>query len=263
MRTIPALLAVMFVTVAVAQTTPPPRTTSPRTPPAKDAGRPNALRPPDPDLFDGTRFEKEVRPEVGMIGEFEMPGSADSQDSKVGGNPGAAGGSQPPPPNAAAAGAAGAAGAQSAAGAEAGSSGGAAAGSQGAGGGSAGENAGQSGAVGGALDQSKPMSNSGQSGAGGSSGSPEGMAADQLGGGGAAAAAAAKAAGQAKSSGRIGSAELRIETLPESEKDVVGREAAPGGTQGSNRAMPAGKGGQGAQNQNKGVEKGKVMPKGL
>src|SRR5438105_2202948 len=61
---------------------------------------------------------------------------------------------------------------------------------------------------------------------------------------------------------KFGSAELRIEPLPESDKDVIGREAAPGGTQGSNRAMPSG-GNTGSTNQNKGVEKGKVIPKGL
>jgi len=91
------------------------------------------------------------------------------------------------------------------------------------------------------------------------------VAADNLQGG--ASSAAQNSAGQStpgkNSAGKIGSAELRIETLPETDKDVIGREAAPGGTQGSNRAMPNGGGSTGSTNQNRGVEKGKVIPKGL
>ena len=261
MRTSQGLLALLLAVAAVAQSTPGvrPATTAPRTGQARDAGRTGSTLP-DPDLFDGSKFEKEKRPETGMIGEFEMPGS-DDQNSKVGGNPGEAGGNQAPP-KPGAAGAAGAAGATSGGGAPS------TPGSEQAGGGGSVENSGAAGAVGGALDQSKPTSSSGQAGAGDPNAKAEGVAADRLEGGGAGGAAAAqKAAGQGNksksSASKIGSAELRIEALPESDKDVVGREAAPGGTQGSNRDMPAGKGGQGSNNQNKGVEKGKVIPKGL
>lgn len=259
-----SLLALLLASAAVAQTTPPARPASARTGQAKEASRSGAALPPDPDLFDGSKFEAEKRPETGMIGEFEMPGGPEQSD-KVGGDPGqAGGGNQPPPPNAAAGGAAGAA---SAAGGGAPAS--AAAGSEGAaGGGASAENAGAAGAVGGALDQSKPMGTGQSSGAGDPNAKAEGMQADGIqGASGGSAAAAQNAAGSSKSkaaSGRIGSAELRIDALPpEAEKDVIGREAAPGGTQGSNKAMPAGKGGQGSNNQNKGVEKGKVIPKGL
>ncbi len=259
MRTSHGLLALLLASAALAQTTPAGRT-APRTGQTREAGRPGSALPPDPDLFDGSKFEAEKRPETGMIGEFEMPGG-DAQNPKVGGDPGEAGGNQAPP-KPGAAGAAGAAGATSGGGAPS------TPGSEQAGGGESVENSGAAGAVGGALDQRKPTSSSGQAGAGDPNAKAEGVAADRLEGGGAGGAAAAqKAAGQGNksksSASKIGSAELRIDALPESDKDVVGREAAPGGTQGSNRDMPAGKGGQGSNNQNKGVEKGKVIPKGL
>lgn len=260
-----SLLVLLLASAAVAQTTPAARPASARTGQAREAARPGEKLPPDPDLFDGSKFDAEKRPETGMMGEFEMPGGPEKSD-KVGGDPGqSGGGNQPPPPNAAASGAAGAASAASG-----GAPAAAAAGSESAaGGGASAENAGTAGAVGGALDQSKPMSNSGQAGAGDPNAKAEGIAADRLEGGGAGGKAAAQnAAGKgsnAKSQvSKIGSAELRIDALPpEAEKDVIGREAAPGGTQGSNKAMPAGKGGQGSNNQNMGVEKGKVIPKGL
>lgn len=270
MRTRVGLLALLLATAAIAQTTPAPRPSAnaSRTGPSREAGRTGSALP-DPDLFDGSKFEAEKRPETGMIGEFEMPGSADD-NSKVGGNPGEAGGNQAPP-KPGAAGAAGAAGTAGAAGAAGGGATPPTPGSEQAGGGAGVENSGAAGAVGGALDQSKPMGSSGSSGAGDPNAKAEGVQADRLEGGGSAgsggAAAAQNAAGQGNKQkppvSKIGSAELRIDALPESDKDVIGREAAPGGTQGSNRAMPAGKGGQGANNQNKGVEKGKVIPKGL
>lgn len=253
------LMVLLLVSTAVAQTTPAARTVTPvaRTGQTKETGRAGTTLPPDPDLFDGSKFEAENRPEMGMLGEFEMPGG-ETQTSKVGGEPGQAGGNQAPP-NAATSGGSsgGAAGAAGSAGAEGASVDNAAA-------------AGAAGAVGGALDQSKPTGSgsAGQAGAGDPNAKAEGIAADRLEGGGAGGAAAAQNAAsqgsRAKSPvSRIGSAELRIEALPETDKDVVGREAAPGGTQGSNREMPAGKGGQGSNNQNRGVEKGKVIPKGL
>ena len=107
------------------------------------------------------------------------------------------------------------------------------------------------------------MSDSGQSGGGGPAGKAEGVSSSNLQGGSASAAQSANQGTQSKPSvSKIGSAELRIEPLPESDKDVIGREAAPGGPQGSNRPMPTG-GNTGSNNQNKGVEKGKVIPKGL
>jgi len=267
------LLALLLATVVVAQTPPTARPTVPgaRTGQPKDAGRAGAdARPPDPNLFDGTKFEPEKRPETGMIGEFEMPGGPEQSD-KVGGDQGqAGGGNQPPPPGAPSAG--GAAGAAGAAGGGAAAAGGEQAGGEAGGGGAAGaENAagGAAGAAGGAKSQGKGQGSAGQAGAGGDpNAKAEGMAADHLEGGGAGGAAAAQnspGSGKSKTAaGRIGSAELRIDAIPETDKDVIGREAAPGGTQGSNRAMPAGgQGGQGSNNQNKGVEKGKVIPKGL
>ncbi len=260
MKTKLGLLAILLASVALAQTAPPARTPAPRPSKPREAGRSDEAKPPDPNLFDGSKFEAEKRPDMGMLGEFEMPGG-ESQSSKVGGNPGAAGGGNQSPPPASAGGAASAAGA----------AGGAAAGSEGAAGGASVDNSGAQGAVGGAMDQNAPTGSSGQSGqpgAGDPNAKAQGIAADRLEGGGAGGAAAAQnAAGQGSKSksqvSRIGSAELRIDALPETDKDVIGREVAPGGTQGSNRAMPAGKGGQGSNNQNKGVEKGKVIPKGL
>jgi hypothetical protein len=250
------------VTTAAAQSTPSARANSS----ASRAGQGKDARSsgPDPDLFDGGKFDKENRPETGMLGEFEMPGSNDPQDkSKVGGNPGQAGGQEnsTPPKSSTSAGAAGAPSSPSASGGgESGSSGG----SESAGGGSSGDKSGSGGAVGGALDQSKPMGQSGQAGGSGPAGKAEGVAASNLQGGSSSAAqnSAAQSSPSKNSAGKIGSAELRIETLPETDKDVIGREAAAGGTQGSNRPMPNG-GSTGSTNQNKGVEKGKVMPKGL
>jgi hypothetical protein len=248
-----SLLVVLLVSAALAQTTPPARPPANASRPA--LGKAGSSLPPDPDLFDGTKFEAEKRPETGMIGEFEMPGSEESQDNKVGGNPGEPAGSQAAQNSAPA-------GAQSAAGAAGGAGGAAQAGGSEGASGSGGESA-----VGGALDQSKPMGSSGQAGGGGDpNAKAEGVQAESLSGGSNSAAQSEGGKGGGKQkppNGKIGSAELRIDALPESDKDVVGKEAAPGGTQGSNKAMPAGKGGQGSQNQNKGVEKGKVIPKGL
>ena len=260
MKTGPFLLVALLTTAVALAQTPRPAASASRA----GAGKTAPAAGPDPDLFDGTKFDKENRPDSGMMGEFEMPGSNDPQDkSKVGGNPGQPGGKESTPPKSAAAG--GAAGAPSASGGSGGAEAAASAGGAPGGGGASegAEKSGAGGAVGGALDQSKPMSSSGKSGGGGPSGKAEGMAADNLSGGSASAAQNANQGTQAKSSGgKIGSAELRIEPLPETDKDVIGREAAAGGTQGSNRAMPSG-GNTGSTNQNKGVEKGKVIPKGL
>ena len=259
-----SLLVILLATAlaAVAQSNPSARPTSP----ASRAGQGKEARSagPDPDLFDGTKFDKENRPETGMMGEFEMPGSNEPQDkSKVGGNPGQPGGNQDTPPKSASSGGASAAPTATSGGGGAESA--AAAGKEGAsGGGSSAEKSGSAGAVGGALDQSKPMSDSGQSGGGGPTGKAEGVASSNLQGGASSAAQNSMQGPQSKPSvSKIGSAELRIEPLPESDKDVIGREAAPGGTQGSNRPMPNGNGSTGSTNQNKGVEKGKVIPKGL
>jgi len=267
MKSVLSLLVILLATAiaAVAQTNPSARPPSS----ASRAGQGKEARSagPDPDLFDGGKFDKETRPETGMLGEFEMPGSNDPQDkSKAGANPGQPGGNQETPPKSASSG--GASGAPNAASGGGGAESAAAAGKEGASGGGSSSSAdksgsGSSGAVGGALDQSKPMSEAGQSGGGGPSGKAEGVASSNLQGGSASAAQNSIQGSSAKPSvGKIGSAELRIEPLPESDKDVIGREAAPGGTQGSNRPMPTG-GNTGSTNQNKGVEKGKVIPKGL
>ena len=254
------LVVLLAAATAVAQSTPPARAKPPA--PRAAQGKEARSAGPDPDLFDGGKFDKENRPETGMLGEFEMPGSNDPQDkSKAGGNPGQPGGKQDTPSKSASSG--GASGAPSASGGG-GAESAASAGKEGASGGSGGEKSGSAGAVGGALDQSKPMSDSGQSGGGGPAGKAEGVSSSNLQGGASSAAqnSASQSTPSKSSASKIGSAELRIETLPETDKDVIGREAAPGGTQGSNRPMPSG-GNTGSTNQNKGVEKGKVIPKGL
>jgi hypothetical protein len=42
---------------------------------------------PDPVLLDGSAMEEEKRPEYGMLGEFDMPGSESADSDKVGGDP--------------------------------------------------------------------------------------------------------------------------------------------------------------------------------
>lgn len=232
----------------------------------------NGVLPPDPDLFDGSKLEAEKRPEYGMIGDFEMPGSDTPDNSQAGGQQGSPGGPQNQAPNPAAM-AGGAGGAQQQQG------GGGAQQAAAAGGGGGGEqsiaNNDAAGAVGGSTDQSQD----GAQGAGGAAGGKSGSAGGKGGSGPAGKAEGIQAAGLSgpqnaasqnsippgsKSAvNQIGSAELRIDTTDVDSKDVVGRETTPGGTQGSNKAMPAGKGGQGSNNQNMGVEKGRVIPKGL
>lgn len=236
----------------------------------------NGVLPPDPDLFDGSKMEAEKRQEYGMIGDFEMPGSDTPDNSQAGGQQGQPGQQQQGGPQAASPAGGGASGAQQQ---QQGGAGGAQQAAAAGGGGGGGDQsiAQNDAAAGGGGDQGQE----GAQGAGGAAGGKSGAAGGKGGKGGSGPAGKAEgmqaaglsgpqnAASQdsipqgSRSGQQIGSAELRIDTTDVDSKDVVGRETTPGGTQGSNKAMPAGKGGQGSNNQNMGVEKGRVIPKGL
>ena len=218
------LLATIAAATSWAQTTPPgPASTSARIPATKSTSKPAKLNKtgiPDPDLLDGSAFEKEKRPLEGMLSEIEMGEKEGPQGAKISPDSGPAG-SQSASPN--------------------------------------------------QIDPSKTLAGGGQPVPEGSdksgSGSPppEGPAAEAQGtqvsdlkipeG--------AQSAGGAQSTAprnlQIGDATLQIQTVEKGAADVVGIESST--AQQYEKKLP--KGGAQTDNRNKGVEKGRVVPKGL
>lgn len=235
-------------TAPAAAPTPAPRGRLPEAKRSDRAGKYGKPVTPDPDLLDGSSYEKEKRPLHGMLSEIEIGeeegGKSDkiSPDSGPAGPAGAkppedqkqaakSGGGAPPPPTAAAAtpppeNAAG--GPQSAA-ADASAAAGGAGGSQS------------------AVPQ-------------GPAGSASGAQADNLkvpegasGGG--------PPDGSKPQAQKIGDASLQIQTLPQNANNVVGAQQASGSQQYDHK-VPSG-GSTAPSSGNAGVEKGRVVPKGL
>ena len=218
------LLAAIAVATAWSQTTSSgPTASTPRIPSAKSTGktaRPGKTGVPDPDLLDGSAFEKEKRPLEGMLSEIEIGEKEGPKGAKISPDSGPAG-SQSASPN---------------------------------------QNDPTKTAAGGG----KPVpQNSDKSGSG--SPPPDGPAAEAQGtqvsdlkvpeG--------AQSAGGAQSTAprdlQIGDATLQIQTVAKTASDVIGVESSS--TQQYEKKLPSG--GGPSDNRNKGVEKGRVVPKGL
>jgi hypothetical protein len=195
---------------------------------------------PDPDLLDGSSYEKEKKPLHGMLSEIEIGENEGGRQDKISPNsgPGAAGAKPPEQDKPPAAGGAGAPPppeqAQAAGAAEKVPEGQ------------------QAAAAGGAASAAAPAG-------GGPAAKAEGAQAANL----KVPEGAANAAGAEANKPReqqIGDATLQIQTSSQKNADVVGTQAST--SQQSDKKMPAG----GSPNQssgNVGVEKGRVVPKGL
>ena len=262
LRVLPlGLLLALVAGTAAAQSTEPAATTAPspavapkptpspkgRLPEGKHADKATKYGKtilPDPDLLDGSSYEKEKHPEYGMISEIEMGEEEGGKSDKISPDSGPAGpagakppedqkqaaksGGAPPPPAAAAADAKppednAAGGAQSAA-----PSGPAAGGSK-----SAAANGPAAAAEGAQAENLKV---------------PEG------------AAGSGPPDGNKPQAQKIGDASLQIQTLPQNTPNVVGAQASS--SQQYEKKLPSG-GNQSQSNGNAGVEKGRVVPKGL
>jgi hypothetical protein len=230
---------------AASAPTPAPRGRLPEAKRSGNAGKYGKAVTPDPDLLDGSSFEKEKRPLHGMLSEIEIGEEEGGKSNKVSPNSGPAGpagakppedqkqaaksgGGAPPPPAAAsatpppenAAGGSQSAGAEGAAGAAGGAQ-------------SAGSAGSASGADGAQAQNTKV---------------PEGAA------GGGSASDGVKPQAQ-----QIGDASLQIQTAPQNANNVVG---VMGNNQQFEHKVPSG-GSSIPGNVNTGVEKGRVVPKGL
>ncbi|HKB57941.1 MAG TPA: hypothetical protein VKC51_10155 [Lacunisphaera sp.] len=254
------LLVATVAATAWAQTTPPapavttppaPTIQAPRIPTTRSTvktAKPGKTGVPDPDLLDGSAFEKEKRPLEGMLSEIEMgekegpKGAKVSPDSGPGGSQQqspdksdptktAGGGAETPPQNS----------------------------EQQAGGASA--DAQQQAAGGAQAEQAQSSQQQG-----GGSPAAEGPAAQAQGTQVAnlkvpeGAQNAAGAASTAPRDLQIGDATLQIQALDKSAQDVVGVESTI--AQQYEKKLPSG-GNQSSGNRNQGVEKGRVVPKGL
>ena len=219
------LLAATVAATAWAQTPPPaPAAAASRIPPPKSAGKttkPGKIGVPDPDLLDGSAFEKEKRPLHGMLSEIEMGEKEGPKGAKISPASGPSGSQSP----------------------------------------SAEKNEGANSAGGGA--QAEPQSSQQQ---GGGSPTAEGPAAQAEGTQVAdlkvpegAQSAGASQSGTAPRDLQIGDATLQIQTLDKNAPDVVGVQSSS--AQQYEKKLPAG--GQQTDNRNRGVEKGRVVPKGL
>lgn len=210
-----------------------------RTPTRPPSSRAQAKGPlPDPVLLDGSKEAAEKRPEHGMLGEFELPGSEDSKSDKVGGGDQPGGGGEKDP----------------------------SAQSQGAG------SASTPGAGGNEKEANQQEQGQGQgtesTGAkGGAGAKAEGIQvaglSDPDGGN---AAAQSQAAPSKPGEVKIGDAGMQIKMLPPGTASaVVGVEAQPKGkdTPQSYDAKTPGGGKQNPGRGNQGIEKGRVMPAGL
>ncbi len=218
------LLATIAAATSWAQTTPPgPASPSARIPSLKSTGKvakPSKTGVPDPDLLDGSAFEKEKRPLEGMLSEIEMGEKEGPKGAKISPDSGPAG-SKSAPQN---------------------------------------QNDPTKMAAGGGKPVPEDKEQSG-----GGSAPPEGPAAEAQGtqvsdlkvpeG--------AQSAGGAQSTAprdlQIGDATLQIQTVAKTASDVVGVESSS--SQQYEKKLPSG--GGPSDNRNKGVEKGRVVPKGL
>lgn len=219
--------------IPVADTPPAPAATKPpvsvantlRIPTAKGAGKiakPGKAGVPDPDLLDGSAFEKEKRPLEGMLSEIEMGEKEGPKGAKVSPDSGPAGSQSP----------------------------------------SAEKNDPSKTAGGGA--ETAPQNSQQQ----GGSGSPtaEGPTAQAQGTQVAdlkvpeGAQSAGAQSGTAPRDLQIGDATLQIQTLDKNAQNVVGVESST--AQQYEKKVPSG-GSQQGDNRNHGVEKGRVVPKGL
>jgi hypothetical protein len=221
---------------------PAPTIPAPRIPTTKSTGKtakPGKTGVPDPDLLDGSAFEKEKRPLEGMLSEIEMGEKEGPKGAKVSPESGPAGSQQQSPdkddPTKTAGGGA----------------------------------------------ETPPQSSEQQAAAAGGAQAEQAQSSQQQGGGspnaGGPAAQAqgtqvanlkvpegAQNAGGAQSmtprDQQIGDATLQIQTSDKSAQDVVGVESST--AQQYEKKLPSG-GNQSSGNRNQGVEKGRVVPKGL
>ncbi|HVT73626.1 MAG TPA: hypothetical protein VHD61_10840, partial [Lacunisphaera sp.] len=225
-----------------------------------DRGKYGRIVLPDVDLLDGSSFEKEKRPLRGMLSEIELGETDGGPQSKVSPESGPAGANQQQPkPDDPKTG--GASSPQNVA--QTPAAGGAAEatppnGAQGGGGAGQQIPEGQMAAGGGANGQPPPGGQATPGGAGPAA-AAEGMQAANLnvpeGAAGAVGAATAKPQQM-----QIGDATLQIQTAAQNNSDVVGTQAST--AQQYDRKTPAG-GSPSPSSGNVGVEKGRVVPKGL
>jgi len=219
---------------------------------------------PDPALLDGSTQTAEKKQEYGMLGQFEIPGDANSKTSKVGGQPqqqqqGGGGGQQNPNQSQQQQGGGGAQGMPQ------GASGGGGAGGQqmpaGAqqGGGGGGDQQMPPGAQGGGgLPGGKPVDPSQANGQGGGTQVAE-LKTDEANGGGVGGGEPnAPKPGQVS----IGDPAMQIKGV-QNAPGVVGGAVPAGQTQQMEKAVGGGAKGTSGDNSNKGVEKGRVVPAGL
>ena len=235
------LLAATVAATVWAQSTPPaPTTPAPRIPTTKSVVRlakPGKTGVPDPDLLDGSAFEKEKRPLEGMLSEIEMGEKEGPKGAKISPESGPSGSQQQSPD----------------------------------------KNDPTKTAGGGAET---PPQSSEQQAAGASSAEQSASAQQQGSGSPTAEGPAAQAQGTqvanlkvpegAQNAGgaqsmtprdqQIGDATLQIQTLDKNAQNVVGVESST--AQQYEKKLPSG-GSQPSNNRNQGVEKGRVVPKGL
>lgn len=257
-----AVLLLLLVSLASAATSPVPSGAARGT----AAGSRTAEGPlPDPVLLDGAGQPAEKRSEIGMLGEFEVPGEENARDGKVGGQSGGASGQTAGPQSAGAA----AAGAQS--GGLPAMGGASGAGAQAAGGAQAGGAAGapgsapggeQAGGAGGAPGGEPGAVNAGGgpiAGGGDPAAKADGVQVGGLSGDGSPQGAVA---GGKPSKVAIGDAAMRIETGPPV-PGVVGTQLPPGPVQQHEKGTGSGGKGAAGAGGNRGVERGRSIPSGL
>ncbi|MBI2815281.1 MAG: hypothetical protein HYX71_13480 [Opitutae bacterium] len=221
------LLAAIAAATAWAQSAPAiPANPAPRIPAAKGSGKASKTAKtgvPDPDLLDGSAFDKEKRPLEGMLSEIEMGEQEGPKGAKISPDSGPAGSK------------------------------------------SAQQN--QSDRTKIAAGGGNPASQDSEKAGGGGSPPPEGPASEAVGtqvsdlkvpeG--------AQSAGGAQSAAprdlQIGDATLQIQTVAKTASDVVGTESSS--SQQYEKKLPSGGSPASSNNRNQGVEKGRVVPKGL
>lgn len=204
------LLTATMAMTAWAQSTPTVAATpSSRIPAARStnkAAKPAKTGVPDPDLLDGSAFDKEKRPITGMLAEIEMGEQEGPQGAKVSPDSGAAGSQSPDAEKN-----------------EANQSGG----------GGAPPPSGPSAEAQGAQVANLKVPEGAQPADGAQASSPRDM--------------------------QIGDATLQIQTMDKANPNVVGVQSS--NSQQYEKKLP--QGGQQTDNRNRGVEKGRVVPKGL
>ncbi len=253
---IPALLgvtaAVMLPWSPLSAQTPRERGDQPPVSAQKAGTRAPARGPlPDPALLDGTAQPAEKRPEYGMVGEFEIPGDANSKSDRVGGQSGQPGGGGPQMPNMPQGGGQAGISGLPPMSMPAGAAGGAAGGPQ------MPQGAQQGGA--GGIPGGKPIDPGQGNGQGGGTQVAE-LKTDEANAGGVGGEPTAPKPGQVT----IGDPAKQIKGVANA-PGVIGGAVSAGSTQQMDKAVGGGKGGGGgpSDNSNKGVERGRVLPTGL